>query len=43
MRLETVSLILIKEYEGLYMRGYFQHDENDCGLACICTVCKVSA
>lgn len=22
------------------MRGYFQHDENDCGLACICTVCK---
>ncbi len=24
------------------MRGYYQHDENDCGLACIFTVCKMA-
>lgn len=23
------------------MRGFLQHDENDCGLACILTVCKL--
>ena len=22
------------------MRGVYQHDDNDCGLACILTVCK---
>ena len=26
----------------LLMRGYYQHDENDCGLACIFTVCKMA-
>ena len=23
------------------MKGYFQHDENDCGLACVFTVCRM--
>ena len=26
--------------QEMFMRGVYQHDDNDCGLACILTVCK---
>ncbi|MFZ2933587.1 MAG: cysteine peptidase family C39 domain-containing protein, partial [Agathobacter rectalis] len=33
----TLSVFRKKESN---MRGCLQHDENDCGLACILTICK---
>ena len=35
-----VTKIARDNMQEVFMRGIYQHDDNDCGLACVLTVCK---